>query len=382
MNELSSYLLSWRTIATGDREVIDAVVHPVHRGPSPEFAKALAAWQGPSYWSPGDGEGRLVLIRILQPPGRERWWLHLLLFAVTFCTVWMGGALLAGSVDYYGFPFNLDLSGGFAHLREFFVELVALRPGLDFAVALMAILLAHESGHYFAARRYGLNVSPPYFLPAPPVVNFIGTFGAFIRVRSPVVDRRQLLDVGAAGPWAGFAVAVLVLVLGLLRSQTVPELGPSSQLILLGNAPLYLGDSPLLLLLRRLLVGEGTVLLHPLAFAGWLGLFVTMLNLLPLGQLDGGHVLYALMGPRQGAVSNLAWVGLLILGYVAAEQTSSWVAWFWWTWAIIVLLLGRGRLVHPQVLDRYRPLPTSRRALGWATVALFAATFSPVPLYY
>ncbi len=382
MTELFRYFLYWRTTIARDREVIDAVVEPAHRGPSPELQRSLAEWQGPHYWSRADGDGRLVLIRLLAPPQRERWWLHVLLFVLTFGTVWMGGTLLAGSSVPLVFPFGVDYTQGSAELGKLLSELLASRPGLDFAMALMAILLAHESGHYILARRYALNASPPFFIPAPPVVNFIGTFGAFIRVRSPIADRRQLLDVGAAGPWAGFAVALIALVVGLLRSQIVGDAGPTSQFVFLGPYRLYLGDSPVMMLLRSELIGEGTVLLHPLAFAGWLGLFVTMLNLLPLGQLDGGHVLYALIGQRQGAVSALVWMGVVVLGILAARESSFVLALFWWMWAFVVLILGRGRLVHPHVLDRHRKLPVSRRLYGTATLLLLAATFSPVPIYW
>lgn len=381
MKELAPYLLWWRTTVARDRELIDAVVAPEHRAPSAEFQSALGRWPGTHYWVHGDGEGRLALVRPLAPPPRERWWLHALLFATTFVTVWMGGALLAGSSLPLAFPFSADVSRIPELWSLLLSETAALRPGLDFAMALMAILLAHECGHYLTARRYGINASPPYFIPAPTILNFIGTFGAFIRLRSPVVDRRQLLDVGAAGPWAGFVVAMVALTVGLARSQVFPEAGPSNQLVLFADLELYLGDSPLLYLMRRWIVGDDTVLLHPLAVAGWFGLFVTTLNLLPLGQLDGGHILYALLGRRQEMVSSAAWIGLMVLGFIAGRAASPWIAWFWWTWAIIILLIGRGRLAHPQVLDRHRPLTRGRHIAGWITMVLFAATFCPIPIY-
>ena len=204
--------------------------------------------------------------------------------------------------------------------------------------------------------------------------NIIGTLGAFIRLRSPILDRRQLLDIGAAGPWAGFVVALLVLVVGLLQSEVVTQgSGPTSQYIVASGLHLYLGDSPILALIRRGLMGDVTVALHPLAFAGWIGLFVTMLNLLPVGQLDGGHVLYALVGDRQRTLAPLFFVAVLALSTV-------WV--FWLVWAILVLLLGRGRLSHPAVMDRYRRLPRDRRWFGWCTLLLFAATFTPAPFQW
>jgi len=386
VNTVTPYLRWWRTIVMRDREVVEAAVDPAHAGPSPELAAALAAWAGQHYWSREGGEKRLVLIRRLAALPRERWWLHALLFAATFVTVWMGGTYLVSGAVPLGPPLRFE----FARLPELVHAIPAwlrqLPPGLDFALALMAILLAHESGHYLRARHYGINASPPFFLPAPPPllpVFFIGTFGAFIRLRHPVVDRRQLLDIGAAGPWAGFVVALVALIVGLGRSRIVPEVGPSEQFILLaGTYRMYLGSSLLFGFLRESIAGTGTVLLHPLAFAGWVGLFVTMLNLLPLGQLDGGHVLFALFGKRQAAVSTVVWFGLVALGFVVGQQAGSLTAWFWWMWAGIILLFGRGRVTHPNILDRHRPLPVSRQLIGWATMVLFVLTFSPVPIYY
>jgi hypothetical protein len=367
---LSHFFESWRSTATRDREIVDAIVAPQHRGPSADLLDSLRHWPGVHYWVEGDGEGRLMLVRPLGRPVRERWWLHGLLFAATFLTVWMAGSFLAG-----GDPHLPALS--LAHLgravRGVAHWLAGMRPGLEFAMGLMAILLAHESGHYLTAKRYGINASPPYFLPAPPTWNFVGTFGAFIRLRSPVVDRQQLLDVGAAGPWAGFVVALIVLAVGMLASHSVPILDAAApQLVMVGRTPLYLGDSLVMAALRHLFNGGGVVLLHPLALAGWLGLLVTMLNLLPLGQLDGGHVLFALIGRRQAWIGLVAWLALLVLGY--------WF-WGWWVWAFFTLILGRGSLAHPTVLDRRRPVAPSRRPFGWATVILFIVTFTAVPFY-
>lgn len=377
MSALNPFFVFWRTTVTRDREIVDAVVQPAHRGPSVELRTALRQWPGVHYWEDSDNARRLVLIRPLARPQRERWWLHAGLFVVTFLTVWMGGALLAGSNP--GLPVPSDgLRGLGTSLGAWFQS---LRPGLEFAMGLMAILLAHETGHYVTAKRYGINVSPPYFLPAPPFLNFVGTFGAFIRLRSPVVDRRQLLDVGAAGPWAGFLVAMVALVAGLTHSEVVPDAAVSGSFVMIGDLRLHLGDSPIMRLARLIMVGDGPLLLHPLAFAGWLGLFVTMLNLMPLGQLDGGHVLYALIGRRQTRVSRIAWFGLVGLGFLSAQH-GWWYGLLWWAWAGLILLLSRGRLAHPQVLDSHRRLPGSRSAVGWATLLLFVGTFAPVPLYF
>jgi membrane-associated protease RseP (regulator of RpoE activity) len=366
MTQLSHFLSVWRTVVVRDREIIDATVRPEHRGPSSELTAALRNWSGTHYWSPEDGEGRLVLIRSLAAQ-KERWWFHLALFLLSFFTVWMGGALLSGADVAVTLPLmgREALAGWIGQLKA--------GTGLDFAVALMGILLAHEMGHYVLARRYTINASPPFFLPAPPWLNFIGTFGAFIRLRSPVVDRRQLLDVGAAGPWAGFAVALAALLVGLSQSEVMTEVGPSPLAVMFGDATVYLGDSLITRWARGWLVGEGTVALSPLAQAGWFGVLVTMLNLMPLGQLDGGHVLYALVRDRQRFIGMAAWVSLLILGREF---------WGWWFWAGFTLLLGGGRIAHPTVLDRHRPLPASRHLLGWATVVLLVVTFTPRPFVW
>ncbi len=369
LNQISPYFSYWRISTALDREVVDAVIAPEHGGPSPELSEALDAWPGTYYWSRPEGPRRIVLIRSLRPPPKERWWLHVLLFLLTFGTVWMAAAKLMGRSLDFTVPAGADL----AVLWGLVVGWVSdSQGGLGFATALMGILLAHEMGHYVLAKRYHINASPPYFLPAPWQINFIGTFGAFIRLRSPIVDRRQLMDVGAAGPWAGLVVAVGVLAVGMLKSQVLSgNPGVTQQLIYIGQVPFYLGDSLLLTATRSLLVGEGTVILHPLALAGWFGIFVTMLNLMPLGQLDGGHILYALVGRHQATVGKLMWYGLVLMGFQFHG---------WWIWAALILFLGRGRIAHPSVLEPHRPIPATRWPVGLATAALFVATFTANPL--
>lgn len=344
-------------------------MRPEHRGPSDGLARALHEWPGVHYWASGADEGRLVLVRALAAAPRERWWLHGLLFLLTFLTVQLAGALLLG-----GTPSTVPVLAGdwpqrLGGVGTWFRNSVA---GMPFAMALMAILLSHEMGHYLTAKRYGINASPPYFLPAPIEINFIGTFGAFLRLRSPVVDRRQLMDVGAAGPWVGFLVATLLLVVGLKHSYLVPPGEYDAPMVIeLGRGTVFLGDSLMTWGLRELVLGDGSAVLHPLAVAGSIGMLVTALNLLPLGQLDGGHILYALLGDRQRHVGLLAWIGLLVIG--------NWYKW-WWLWAALILLVGGGRLAHPRVLEPLRPLPPSRVPIGWASIVLFAVTFAPVPL--
>jgi Zn-dependent protease len=373
--DLTPFLLAWRTTPLRDREVIDALVHPANAGPppSPPLVAMLRRWPGVSYWSDEPDGRHLILTRPRGERPRESWALHLALFVLTFYTVTFAGAILAGSihfVDWLSFfrvhPAEYGGLGGF---------LRAWTHGFSFSVPLLAILLAHEMGHYVTARRYLVDVSPPYFLPCPLVPSFIGTMGAFIRLRSILADRRQLFDVGIAGPIAGFVVAVPVLWYGLAHSYPIDPGPPLRGMVLFfgQDAAAVLGDSPITWALRRLSLGTpAAVALSPVAFAGWVGMFVTMLNLLPMSQLDGGHVLYAVLPAWHARVAQAIWLTIVVLGYF-------W--WGWLLWGLLVLSMGRGRLSHPPVLDAYRPLPASRVRSAWGALALFVLTFAPVPFH-
>jgi hypothetical protein len=364
---LSEFLLAWRTASLPDREVVDALVHPAHAGPSPALAAVLAQWPGSYYWSDEPDGRHLVLTR---PAGRraERWAVHVVLFLATLVTTTFAGAVFAGAI-----PFDdpLALFTGSYPLPRHLLQ--AWAAGLSFSIPLLAILLCHEMGHYVTARRYQVDVSPPYFIPVPLFPTFIGTMGAFIRLRSILNDRRQLFDVGFGGPIAGFVVALPVLLLGLARSHATPGFGSATGLILsVGSQTWVLGDSLVTLAARHLLHGGApAVVADPVAFAGWLGMFVTMLNLLPMGQLDGGHILFARLPDMHRRVAVIFWLVIIALGTL----------WFgWYVWGGLVLLLSRGRLGHPPVLDVLRPLPRSRAWIWWMAVALFAITFAPAPL--
>lgn len=236
-----------------------------------------------------------------------------------------------------------------------------LAQGLPFSATLMTILLVHEMGHFVLSRVHGVAATPPYFIPAPPFL--IGTFGAFIRMRTPT-NRRALFDVGAAGPWAGFLVAIPAVLYGLSLSDVRP-LAPET-------GGLVLGDSMIFSSLARLALGvspaDATIVLHPIALAGWFGLFVTFLNLLPIGQLDGGHVVYALLGRRHW------WVARGALGVILLLAFRGWHGWV--MWAVLVMMIG---LDHPPTIDD-TPLDGPRRLAAWLTVALFVATFMAVPI--
>ena len=365
--DLSGYLLAWRTTALPDREVIDALVHPAHAGPSSALAAALADWPGGHYWSDEPDGRHLVLTRPIGRRRRDAWAVHLLLLAATLFTTTFVGAVLLGAIPFDPNPLAL-LLGTYPFPRDF---IHAWAKGLTFSVPLLAILLCHELGHYLTARRYQLDVSLPYFIPAPVVPWSIGTMGAFIRLRTVVSDRRQLLDVGVAGPIAGLLVAFPVLVIGFALSHPAGGASPNGMVLGLDDGQAVLGDSLLTFALRHLVRGSApTLVLHPVAFAGWLGVFVTMLNLLPISQLDGGHVLYSAVPHWHRRTALAFWALIVGLG----------VYWRGWLlWGGLVLLLSRGRLGHPPVLDEHRPLPRSRRMLAWLALVLFLVTFTPVP---
>ena len=368
MDELTATFDVWRVVRLGTREFTDAVVAERHRGPSAPLATALAGWPGRWYWA-DRGQGHLVLVRALAPPQRERWLVHVLLFGLTIlCALGAGLALL-------GEP--LPTAGPLGGTVRFAEEVIDngwrfLAAGWPFAVPLLGILLIHELGHYVAARRYAIDASPPFFLPVPPTFSPIGSLGAFLRLRSPVLDRRQLLDVGAAGPLAGFVVTLLVLAWGYSASERMePGLDPVRTFVVLAGEQLSLGDSLLTLGFRTLFhPGVASLELSLPAFAGWVGAFVTGLNLLPLSQLDGGHVIYALAGRRQATVGLLALCGLIILAQYS---------WNWYIWVAFALLVGGGGWAHPSVVDPTREVEPGRRRVGWLAIAVFAVTFVPIP---
>jgi len=296
------------------------------------------------------------------PTKPQRLWLAVLLFVVTFFTCLAAGRQFAISFA----------NGQAASIAEFVVSLkllykdpTALAAGFPFAISLMAILLAHELGHYFACRHHGIRASYPYFIPAP---TLIGTLGAFILMRSPIRSRRALFDVGASGPLVGFVLAIPILIYGVVHSRIVPGLNSPFANIVFG-VPLALR-----LLVQRIFPGADplTVLLHPVGRAAWVGLFATALNLLPAGQLDGGHILRSL-SPRLHR-----WLGWLVPAALAALGSFQSGIWFWWMWAGILLALRFLRI--PAVYDQ-RPLDSTRTVLAIVTLLVMILCFMPVPLW-
>ncbi len=269
----------------------------------------------------------------------SRLWLALLLFALTVAsTVFVGG---------------------------FTSEGFKLAQGLGFSAALLGILLAHELGHFIVARREGVAVSYPFFIPAP--IFLLGTMGAFISIKEPVPNRRALLAIAIAGPLAGLVVAIPVLFLGLRLSEVQP-LTPLPGSFTEGNSLLYAAIK-IIVFGRFLPSGGEDVFLHPVALAGWAGLLVTGLNLLPAGQLDGGHIFFALFGPRAARLMSMfVALALLGLGFL-------WSGWF--IWAVIVALLGQQR---SPLLNEVSPLQGRWRLLALLGLLVFVLVFTPMPI--
>ncbi len=238
-----------------------------------------------------------------------------------------------------------------------------LAHGLMFALPLMTILICHEAGHFLQARRYGVYASLPYFIPMP--ISPIGTFGAVIAMQARMGDRKALFDIGITGPLAGLVPTLIFCVVGLHWSQvvTLPK----------GGGAFLLGEPPIFKLLTHHIFGPlppgKDILLHPMAFAGWVGLLVTALNLLPIGQLDGGHVLYGLLREKAHQVASM----LLLAAAVA-------VVWYGlWGWTLMLMLLMLMGPVHPPTANDNVPLGPGRIILGWLTLAFIPIGFTPTP---
>jgi len=291
-------------------------------------------------------EGRPVLILTpgLPAVGGGRPWLNLLLLVATILsTLYVGAAMTATSMeDIWHNPLM----------------------GWPFAASLMAILGVHELSHYFVARHFGVSVSLPYFIPVP--LPPFGTMGAFISMRTPPPNRQASLLVGAAGPIGGLLVAIPVLILGLKLSYVSP-LPVGEPYWMEGNSILY-ALMKVLIFGRLLPAGGVDVFLHPAAFAGWAGLLVTGLNLIPAGQLDGGHIVASLLGDQARILTYVLTGGLLLMGFI-------WQGWF--LWALLIFMFGRRRAIP---LDDVTPLGMPGKLLVAAMVLLFVLVFTPIPL--
>lgn len=294
--------------------------------------------------------------RTLRP---QRLWLHILLFALTALSTTLVGARLT-----LNFERNLpaiSIEDDMAFLVDVWSNPADLLLGVPFSVTLMSILLAHELGHYLTCQFHRIDATLPYFLPAPTV---FGTLGAFIRIRAPIFSRRELFDVGVAGPLAGFAFLVPALGIGLAYSKVVPGIAEQGDLIF---------GSPLLVWMASAAIFPGVawqdLYLHPVARAAWVGLLATALNLLPIGQLDGGHILYAFAGRRHRRLSQIFAVILAAIGVIFG-----WMGWI--LWAAFFLWTG---LRHPPIVDE-TPVSGGRTRLAILALVILALSFTPVPV--
>lgn len=322
---------------------------------------------------------RLEPRRAARPSARE-WRRHTALFLLTLVTATIAGVMLVTpELQEPDLPLPSHWLGYILYVPEYYLRQVALLleealrhpsligQGATFACALLAILAAHEAGHYIACRRYGVDATLPFFIPAPPLF-MAGTFGAFIKIKSPIRTRRALFDIGVAGPLAGFIVALPVALAGILTLQ------PQSTSAL--DGAIILNDPPLFRLMAHALgISLANVQAGPLYFAAWIGLLVTSLNLMPVGQLDGGHATYAVFGVRahrylgQAAFTIVA--ALAILGWHWHSSPSG----FLYTVLLAVML----RVRHPQPEDD-TPLDRSRMIAAFITLLVFALSFTPFPV--
>jgi membrane-associated protease RseP (regulator of RpoE activity) len=292
-----------------------------------------------------------------RPKFQDRRWLHALLLLATIAST-----TLVGAGHYQSFVTDFGV-----HHRAFSAWSLIV-GGFWYSGTILAILGCHELGHYFACRYYDVDASLPYFLPLPPVLFLTGTLGAFIRIREPIPSKRMLFDIGIAGPIAGFVVAVPALFIGLAMSRVVvfPR----------GLEGLSLGEPLLFKLAAWLFWGtpaDGyTINLHPIAFASWFGMLATMLNLFPIGQLDGGHISYAVLG-RRSSIVTLVMIGCaLVLTWLS-------VSWLVWTVLMIVMLRLFGRH-HPRTIDEEVPLDATRKWLALFALLMFILCFTPTPV--
>jgi|RhiMethySRZTD1v2_1073278.scaffolds.fasta_scaffold163353_2 membrane-associated protease RseP (regulator of RpoE activity) len=284
------------------------------------------------------------------PPPRRR--LHVILFAATFVTLTMAGAWFWADTGLTGFGWEM-------------LSPHVLVQGLPYALLVLLILGAHEFGHYFACQYYGVRATLPFFIPGFPMI--IGTFGAVIRIRSQIPSRRALFDIAAAGPIAGFAIALPVLAIGVAFAHPIPTTGEPHGV--------FLGPPLVSWLLERAFHGDANLQVGPIYGAAWVGMLVTSLNLLPVGQLDGGHALFAVSPTLHRVVSWVtiaSFAAFIAFEGIFARTVSSYALW------LVILLVLRGR--HPRLTDELSPLDGSRAAIGWALALMLVLTFIPVPL--
>ncbi len=290
-------------------------------------------------------------------PGVRSWSLHLLLFVATLFTSTAFGSAL---VESFARKRPLNPNG----LIDCYVRLAhfdrVIWTGLSFSLPLLTILLAHELGHYLECRRRHVGATLPYFLPSP---SLFGTFGAFIRIRSPIYSREGLFDIGIGGPLAGFLTLIPFLIIGVALSQVTPGSFPTDSILFATPLALRIAE-----VFRFPGLPPAQILLHPMAMAAWAGLFATALNLLPIGQLDGGHILYA--------IGSEHWHRRIGIAFVVALMLSGFLYWPWWIWGLVMFFFGRR---HPLIYDNTRLSP-GRLVLSVAVLLIFILSVTIVPV--
>lgn len=294
-----------------------------------------------------------AVIRTANP----RWWLHALLLAVTILTTSVMGAAFHDSFQR-GEP--VDLIDALNNYAQLFTHPELLLAGLPFSATLLSILLTHELGHYLTCLHYRVAATPPFFIPFPAP---IGTFGAFIRIKGPIYSRRILFDIAAGGPLAGFAVLLPMLAIGMSWSKVIPGIAEQGEMVF--GVPLVVR------LMEQLFfpgVAAADIYLHPVARAAWVGVLATALNLLPIGQLDGGHILYSFFGERTRLISRILVVLLVPLGIFYSIS--------WLFWAAFLFFFG---LKHPMIYDP-KPIGAQRIAAGVVTLLLLILCFTVEPV--
>jgi membrane-associated protease RseP (regulator of RpoE activity) len=291
--------------------------------------------------------------------GKNRVWLNILLFILTVLSTFVVGTSWSAS---YKYAEEISTNPEFVVTLQMLMDAQVVSLSLIYAAVLLVILLGHELGHYLTCRHYRISATLPFFIPAPTLV---GTMGAFIKIKSPITQKRQLFDIGVAGPLASFVLSLPALVIGVALSKVVPSLPK--------EGTYYFGDPLLLKIIGAIFfknVGPNQdVVLHPVAVAGWVGVLVTAMNLFPLGQLDGGHVSYAVLGPRAKAIGRVFLAVFVVMGIFF------WAGWL--VWALVIMLLG---LKHPRIWDEDASLGTKRKIIGFLTLVVFILSFIPDPI--
>lgn len=296
---------------------------------------------------------------------------NLILFILTIAST-----VLAGMVMNPSPALQAAFARGTDVFAAAFQNPAFLLDGLPHALTLLAILGVHEMGHYVLGRIHKAELTLPYFIPLPPLGGMLtfGTMGAVILMRAPIKNRRQLFDIGVAGPLAGLVIALPLIIIGLANSPVQPV--PAGPYVQEGNSLLYLALK--VLVHGQLLPNNGLdVSLSAMAFAAWFGLFITSLNLLPIGSLDGGHVTYAVFGARQWVIARVMWLVMIAGGIALALFSNQGFLNLWLFWALLVQIFG---MRHPPPLDDITPLDPKRRAIGIFTMILFMLLIVPIPL--